>query len=194
MVDVPKHIQVILEYDRLFRSHLLYEAIALENLVDKMIAWYFSAEESKHALMFSLVFREGEIGFSVKIQILRKLLKKAYRDLQPAFGYLPRALDELRVLRNKFAHSEVVLPDDPPEASIADGVTLRYLRGGTKVEEFIPRAVVDRQMEKCEFLQVVAIVLSILIEKRSRGTASAEEEANFKALSESLKLKIQETA
>lgn len=148
MVDVPKHIQVILEYDRLFRSHLLYEAIALENLVDKMIAWYFSAEESKHALMFSLVFREGEIGFSVKIQILRKLLKKAYRDLQPAFGYLPKALDELRVLRNKFAHSEVVLPDDPPEAGSADGVTLRYLRDGTKVEEFIPRAVVDRQMEK----------------------------------------------
>jgi len=129
MVDVPKHVQVILEYDRLFRSHVLYEAIDLESRVDKMIAWYFSPDESRHALMFSFVFREGEIGFSTKIQILRKLLRKAYPDLQQAFGWFPKALDQLRVLRNKFAHSAVVLPDNPPAAEMADGVTPTPLRG-----------------------------------------------------------------
>lgn len=191
MVDVPKHIQIILEYDRLFRSHLLYEAIELEGRLDKIIAWHFCSDEAKHGLLFSLVFREGEIGFSAKIQVLRKLLKNAYPDLKDAFGYMASALHRLRALRNKFAHSQVVLPNDPQAVEEATGVTLKYFKDGREVEEFVSREAVDRQMEECKYLGVVAVILELLIEKRSCGTASPEEEERFKALATALRSKVQ---
>lgn len=190
MAEIPSHIQTILEYDRLFRSQLIYEAIALEGQLDKIIAWHFCPDEAKHGLLFSLVFREGQIGFSAKIQVIRKLLKHAYPELREGFGHLPKALDRLRALRNKFAHSEVVLPDDPPSADSASGVTLKSWKDGSQVQEFVSRASVDQQLKESMVLLVTAVVLEDLLRKRALGTANSKDEAGSIALAKTLSARL----
>ena len=103
MVDVPANVQIVLAYDRLFRSQVLYEAIALEAVLDRIIAWHFCPDQTKHGLLFTLIFREGEIGLGKKIRMVAKLLRHSYSDLKDTFGFVIKRLDVLRKLRNKFA-------------------------------------------------------------------------------------------
>jgi phosphosulfolactate synthase (CoM biosynthesis protein A) len=83
------------------------------------------------------------------------------------------------------------LPNDPPAAEEVSGVTLKYFKDGMEVEEFVSREVVDHQMEECKYLGVVAVILELLIEKRSCGTVSPEEEERFKSVATALRSKVQ---
>jgi hypothetical protein len=64
--------------------------------------------------------------------------------------------------------------------------------GWTK--EFVSRETVDAQMQKCRSIQLAAILLATLIEKRSRGSADPVEEAAFTSAGLSLKAKVNRQA
>ena len=176
-MDVPEHIQRILAYDRLFRSQLLYQAISLEGVVDEIIAWHFCPDPMKHGLFMALLFREGEIGFAKKIRILRRLHRASYPDLDEPFKFLLKRLELLRELRNKFAHSRLVMPDEAPPADKAEGVRLGYLKAsGEWVEEYVARSTVDQQVKEHANDLWVARRLQLIIEGRVTGKPDPEKE------------------
>jgi hypothetical protein len=186
MADVPKHVEIILRYDRVFRSQILYEAIALEAVLDSIIAQYFCPDKAKHPAFVSFIFQEGEISFGKKIRMVANIMKHSYPDLKEAFGFLPKRLDVLRQLRNKFAHSEVVLPEAPPPPERAEGVTLRYIKRGALVEEFVSRGEIDDLVKECFDLHIVALLLAILVGKRATEQAEPEEEKAFISVARAL--------
>lgn len=190
MDEVPRHIEIVLAYERLFRSQIISEAIALESVVDEIVAWHFCADDRKHPLLFTLIFKEGEISFGKKIRILAKLLRQCYPDLKSTFGTLPKRLDALRSLRNKLAHCDVVLPDEPASPGAAEGVTLRYFKDGEQVEEFIARRQVDRTVAECRYLQVMALALRVMIQGRATGERRIDQEEGLIAVAEVLKQRI----
>lgn len=122
--------------------------------------------------------------------MLTKLLKHSYPDLWAAFGFLPNRLELLRELRNKFAHSEVVLSDAPPPAESAEGVTLRYFKEGKQVDEFVSRAEVDRRIAECLDLQMTALLLENVMKGRACGNADTRQEAACCAGATAIKNKI----
>ena len=190
MGEVPRHIEIVLGYDRAFRSQIIYEAIALESLLDGIIAWHFCSDATKHPLLFTLIFKEGEISFGKKIRMLSKLLKQCYPDLKPTFGALPKRLNALRELRNRFAHSEVVLPDEPPPPDSAAGVTLRYFRDGALVDEFIQKTRIDAIVADCMYLHVMALALQTMIKGRATGERREDQEQGLMAVAEVLKKRL----
>lgn len=176
-MEVPKHIELVLAYDRLFRSQIIYEAIDLEGFVDKMIAWYFCPEKAKHGLLFASLFREGELGLSKKLRILKRLLVASHPDLLKVGGFWIKKLDKLRDLRNKFAHGKLVLPDDPPPAEKAEGVSLRWPKpNGEEAEEFISKTFIDRWVSECRHLGVAGLCLELIVEKRETGNVDPKQE------------------
>jgi hypothetical protein len=192
-MDVPAHIQRTFAYDRLFRSQLLYHAIALEGVVDEIIAWHFCPDPAKHGLFFASLFREGEIGFAKKIRILRRLFRASYPDLDEPFRFLLKRLEILRELRNKFAHSRLVLPDEAPPAEEADGVRLRYLKAnGEEAEELVARSAVDQQVKEHANILMVGLWLRVIIEGRATGSADPKKEADLVDFVRWLKQRIEQ--
>jgi len=193
MVDVPKHIEFILTYDRYFRSQILYEAIALEASVDRIIARHFCPDEAKHGELVSFVFQEGEIGFNKKIRIVENLLKHSYPELKQAFGFLPKRLHALRELRNQFAHSEVVLPESPPPPEKAEGITLRHIKNGRVIDEFVSRDKVDALVNESNYIHLAAILLEMLIRKRVTKQLAEFDQEDIIRLVEAVRDSVQST-
>jgi hypothetical protein len=179
MIEVPNHIQLVLDYDRLFRSQVLYEGIALESAVDQVIAWHYCSEPYKHASLFSFVFRDGEITFGKKIRILSSIMKESYPELAETFSSLRKQLDRLRVMRNKFAHSELVLPENPPDPKSAAGVTLRYYEKGKEKEAFVPKADIDRLVDDCRQLHLAALMLCEILKRRALKKSDERSEGSL---------------
>ncbi|MGE0864516.1 MAG: hypothetical protein AB7P34_11500 [Vicinamibacterales bacterium] len=188
--ETPRHISIAIMYDRAIRSQILFEAIALESVLDSIIAWLFCADEGKHPLLFSLIFGDGQISFSKKIVILRKLIRQIYPDLNNEFGWLPNRLDRIRMLRNKFAHAEGVLPDNPPPPERRSGATLRYFKDGKRIEEFISKDYVDDVIAESRYLQITATMLQVVVSDRATGCVHDDQLNGLRAAAALLKKRI----
>jgi hypothetical protein len=105
------------------RGRIIYNSILLEKVIEKVIAAHFS--------------RYKEITFSRKIKTLKDLLKSSYADLFDQCSWIFDIIDELREIRNEFAHSETtVLIDDAvkyAQGEPIEGITLESWKNG-KVE------------------------------------------------------------
>lgn len=103
-------IEKIHEFDRNLRSRIIYQVIEIESNIEQIIAWHFCREESQHILFISLMFMDGQITFSQKITILKKLLRDSYPDIYKDVSSIFSQLGKIRELRNKFAHSKMTFP------------------------------------------------------------------------------------
>jgi len=178
----------VYQYDQEIRSHAIYKAVAIESDIEQIIAWHFCHDESKHILFISLMFNEGQITFSQKLAILKKLLRDSYSDIYLKYSGIFSQLDKIRELRNKLAHTKIRIPYEYiyPMRATTDrpqkGLYLEYYKDGKVINEFIPAEKVKEIMEKARVLEYFLDYLHMEIKNRALGKYNS----NFKLAVESL--------
>jgi hypothetical protein len=164
-----RHVTITLELDRMVRSHILYEAIALEGMVDQVIAWHFCPNEEKHIWFSSLIFRKGEVTFSKKIEILETILKQFYPDINADMPGLVTRLQNIRKIRNEFAHSELVLDEDKLLEKVPEGIYLRSIKDGKVIEKFFRQEDMNERVKLANNLGMFLLYLYLEVRNRVEG-------------------------
>ena len=127
--------------DQRIRSRIIYNSILVDNAIEKIITTHFCREKDEKMLFASLIFRDGQITFVQKTIILRKLLKHSYPDLSDQCDWVLNKINEIRDIRNDFAHSETtVLIEDAvkhAQGHPIEGVTLEFWKDGKVVHKVI---------------------------------------------------------
>ena len=156
--------------DQRLRSRIIYNAILVENVIDRIIATHFCREADQKILFASLIFREGQVTFSRKIIILEKLLKSAYPDLHRECKWIIKKIDQIREIRNDFAHSptEVPLEDAIKHAqgNPIEGITLASLKDGKVIYKTISTKEALGHMDRALALTIFLNNLHSEIENR----------------------------
>lgn len=159
------------EFDRKARGDIIYAAVVIESLIERIIAKHFTKDTW---LFASLVFGEGQITFSQKLVILKKLFKQVYSDL--IFPGMFNRLDKLRELRNKLAHHNVghSLPVAMPWEketidALPEGTVLEYFKAGYMVHEELPKKVVDDALKTANDYEELLTLIELEVEDRING-------------------------
>ena len=160
------------EYDRRARGEIIYVAVVIEHQIERIIANHFNAKEKW--LFVSLIFGEGQITFSQKLIMLKKLFKEHYPDL--IFPGMFNHLDKLRQLRNKLAHSRVghSIPydmewDKDQIDSLPEGTVLEYQKVGYLVHEDLPKTVVEETLRTADHYEKLLTLIELEVETRMKG-------------------------
>jgi hypothetical protein len=128
------------------RGRIIYNSILLEKVIEKIIAAHSSQNK--------------EVPFSRKVKILKDLLKSSYADLFDQCSWIFDIIDELREIRNEFAHSETtVLIDDAvkyAQGAPIEGITLESWKNGKVEYKVIPTKKALEYMDR-------ALALTILL-------------------------------
>ncbi len=167
--EFQQGLEKLFDIDRLVRSHVIYEAISVESIIDRIISWHFCPDETKHLWFQSLLFREGEVGSSKKIRMLKKLLPDCYPDIFEKVPGLINKLDDIRGIRNKFAHSELVLDEDKVKKADGKGVFLRSVKDGKIVEEFISVETAEKIVNDNSYFKFLMVIIWMEIQNRAQG-------------------------
>jgi hypothetical protein len=160
---------LLMEYERVFRSQIIAAAITLEAEIDRIIAWHFCPDATKHPLLYSLIFREAEVTYKAKVIILKKLLKLAYPELSAPFAFLPRELLALGELRNKLAHCDIEIPPKAGPPSAIKGVTITSYRDGKRQTQLITPDEVNMKLETCRILRQALALILLIVRDPAKG-------------------------
>jgi hypothetical protein len=180
--EFRRRLEKLFDYDRVIRSHAIYEATAIEGMVETLIAIHFCPNKQKHLSFVSLLFGRGEVPFSKKIDILQHLLQTDYPDILKTVPELINELNSLRRFRNKLAHHELVTEEDKLE-STPSGIWLRSVnRNGKVVEEFISSTHADKILKNAVLLRCKILYVQSEVFERSSGGQTNE----YKGVWESL--------
>jgi hypothetical protein len=156
--------------DQRLRSRIIYNAILVDNVIEKIIITHFCRETDQQALFASLIFRDGRIDFSRKIIMLDKLLQSAYPDLHTQCKWIIKKIDQIREIRNEFAHSQTTVPIEEAvkqaQGKPVDGITLEYLKNGKVVYKTISTKEALGYMDRALALTIVLNHLHSEIENR----------------------------
>ncbi len=167
--------------DQMLRSRIIYNAILVENGIERIIVTHFCRETDQQALFASLIFREGQVTFSRKTVILEKLLKSAYPDLHQQCKWVLNKIGEIREIRNDFAHSQTTVPIEEAvkqaQGKPIDGITLTSLKEGKEIHKTISTKEALGYMDKALVLTLFLNHLHSEIEQR----VSTNEAGNFNA-------------
>jgi hypothetical protein len=162
-------------FNRHIRGEIINAAVAVESSIEEIIAEHFCEPASK-ALFISLVFVVGQVTFSQKILILKKLFKDSYPDFVTTFPRLFNGLEKLRELRNKLAHSKKGFPKGPDARaymmgeieSLPKGVYLEYYKDGEVKQEFISEESFNKTVKLGYFYQSVLSYIEMEVKNRRR--------------------------
>lgn len=177
-----KYVELVFEHDRAIRSHAIYEATAIDGLIESIVAWHFCPDASKHVSFIALMFVTAEVPFSKKIEILMKVLKNSYADIVMDIPGLENKLNSLRKFRNKLAHSEFILDDKKIDAREL-GISLRSVnRKGKVIKEFISAEQCNEQIRAAQRLRWYVFYVWLEVQRRAKGDKANE----FKILLETI--------
>jgi hypothetical protein len=170
---IPQEIlEAIFARDRYYRSQIIYLATTIETQISECIAWHFCGDEKKRLAFMALLFNRSEITFSKRIDILEFILKTDYPDLYDETKGMISKLNTFRRLRNKFAHSNIVVDDlKKLQKQKADaGIYIRTLdnRGNTQDEFFSEEDLKARTNEYAD-LMFEMVKLTWEFENRAKG-------------------------
>lgn len=135
------------ELTKEIRGSFLSQAIAIENFVGDVITFHFCLEENRQNLFFSLV--TGEISFSRKIKILKKILEIEYPELLKENTELINNLDKIKRFRNTLVHSMLDNSDDFLEKKHQDRIRVVYYKDGEKKTRTITRKENIERLKEC---------------------------------------------
>jgi hypothetical protein len=184
------HVKLVFDYDRIIRSHAIYESTAIEGTVESIIAWHFCPDEEKHLSFVALIFVTTELTFSKKIDILERLLKNSYPDILKDVPNIINELTSLRKFRNKFAHNELILDNDKVTA---DGLWLRSMnRDGKVIEEFISSKDADARIKSAQNLRWYIFYVMLEIQNRVTGKEHNQHEGFLDAIKSGVMAKLGE--
>ena len=164
-----KYVQMLFGHDQVIRSHAIYEATAIESLIENIVALHFCPDTDKHLFFVGLMFVTAEVPFSKKIEILMKVLQNSYPDILDDLPRLEKDLTSARRFRNKFAHNELILDDDKLKA-MKDGIWLRSInRDGKLAEDFISREDTDKRIRSAQRLRWYMFYVWLEVQRRAKG-------------------------
>jgi hypothetical protein len=170
---IPQELlEAIMNRDRYYRSQIIYLETTINTQISECIAWHFCQDEKKHLAFMALLFNRGEIPFSKKIDIFEFILKKDYPDLYAECKGFISKLNALRRIRNKFAHSSLVLDDliKLHKQKVENGIYIRTLdREGNKKDEFFSEDDLKARTDEYTDLMFELIKLTWEFERRAKG-------------------------
>jgi hypothetical protein len=161
-------------YDQEARGKIIYAAVRVESVIEQIIAEHF-CDKKDQAMFISLLFIVGQITFSQKLIILKKLFKEYYPDLLTTFPKIFSRLDKLRELRNKLAHSKIGYSfpnlEDLDTAMQEDvkGTTLEYFKDGEVIHELISCEQVDTTLDEARAYSDILTFIEMEIRNRSKN-------------------------
>jgi hypothetical protein len=171
------------KFDQEARGKIIYAAVRVESVIEQIIAEHFCDEKDK-AMFISLMFIVGQVTFSQKLIILKKLFKEFYPDLLKLFPKMFNRLEKLRELRNKLAHSRIGYSfyTDREERrrsfneKSVPGTTLEYYKDGYVVHEDISRGQIEETLAEANAYQDILGYIEMEIKNRAKN----KNNANFK--------------
>ena len=96
-----------------YRELFIESSTRLEIQIEWLISSYFSRDKKEYAVFNEMFFSdEIQLSFHDKIQMLKILLNVAFPDLKKIKPNIITQLNQIRKLRNRFAHSANVMPRD----------------------------------------------------------------------------------
>ncbi|TSA18822.1 MAG: hypothetical protein D4R72_01275 [Nitrosopumilales archaeon] len=133
--DRKKQLDSLHELDVHFRGSYLIGSNWIEFLISDIITIHsFPKDVSNRLILFSNIINNDK--FSMKIKNLFELLEKDYPELYSKYSELQIKLNEIRKLRNKFAHSVIDNSDEFLARKQFDRILLRaYVDGGKQFYE-----------------------------------------------------------
>lgn len=129
---ILQHRQAMVRYENLTGSRIVQGAVLVEAKLENIIAFHFCDDQNKWLSFRTLLFLDGEISFSKKIEICKKLMREHYHAIFEQISPMFKRLHKVRELRNKFAHSRILVPNynDPR-------LMMEYHRNGQVIQEAI---------------------------------------------------------
>ena len=151
-------------YDQKARTQIIHHGIHLEGLIADVLACHYGPQEEKHRPTF---FK--------RISGLDKLLRQFYPDIHAATPGLIGGLNNIRKVRNDFAHGQLILEEakllgnsgQPP-----DGIYLRTNENGKVVEKFWRDSEIDEQLKLASDLSLLVLFIYGEVENRVNGGTS----------------------
>jgi hypothetical protein len=70
--EFQRRVEKTFEYDRLVRSHAIYEAMSAEDQIQNIIAKHFCPDQNKHLSFIAWLFVSTEVGFRKKLKFWRR--------------------------------------------------------------------------------------------------------------------------
>lgn len=74
--------------DRHLRTEVLAAGVSVEETLELIITEHFCPVPEKKDAFIAFIFREGQLGFSDKLRMIRPLARQCYPDLKDLFGCL----------------------------------------------------------------------------------------------------------
>ena len=140
----------VVRYDMNIRGAYLAQVIPIEELVKDIISYHFCCYEGKRKQFVSLVLNGTDYTFASGVNILEKLLKIGYPDLNQRYPKLINDLDKNRRFRNALVHSMLDTSDEFLAKNYTDRIRLISYdeRGQTNYRD-ITRSEIDERLEDC---------------------------------------------
>ena len=121
-----------LEFADDLRGRYLSFTSVLETMLSEIITKYFCNNDQRKGLFFTEIANGQAMSFSIKINILSKIIKKDYRDILLKYPDIIKRLNVIRDFRNKLAHAAVDLSEDALEKDGRFGVGFITFKNGKR--------------------------------------------------------------
>lgn len=135
------------ELSKEIRGSFLDQAIVIEWVIDDIISQHYCPEETRRRLYFSTV--PPELTFLSKIKIFKTILDICYPDLLEKHPNLMKEIDEIRVFRNRIAHSMLEATDEFLKTGCNDRIWLEYCQRGEKKRLVVRRDDMKERLKGC---------------------------------------------
>src|SRR5882672_12591493 len=80
------YVKKVHDYNKEFRNEIINKAIWIDNAINKILAYHYCKNEQLQTSFISLVLTDGQITFSRKIIMVKKLFQKHYPDLYQQYN------------------------------------------------------------------------------------------------------------
>jgi hypothetical protein len=159
-----QHLLHIFELSKKIRGSYLDNAIAIEMIIADIISNHFCPNEEKRSLFFTLVLNNSGFNLSNKINMLKNILNLKYHDLFENHPTLFDKLNNIRIFRNKLAHSFLDTSEEYLSKNVTNQIQLEYFKNGQKLHQEITLSEInDKLAENSKtIIELVAIQKEII--------------------------------
>jgi hypothetical protein len=137
------------------RGKFLDQTIWIEVLISDILSRFFSHEEPRQILFFSLV--APKLEFRAKINILSTLLELHYPELLEGYPKLIDDINNIRKFRNKIAHAHLDTTDEFLKKEYTDRIRLIFFKKGKTVTMNLTKEDMGKRLSDCSKV-VLALV------------------------------------
>ncbi len=120
------------KYDKEIRGEFLIQANWVEDFIEQIISKLLveKNDEERRELLISILRR---IQFSTKVSLLSTLMKKYLSEFKMEESDIFKELDEIKNIRNMFAHSVMDLRDEFLDSNPRDVVQYEFKKDGKTI-------------------------------------------------------------